>query len=75
MFVCLVVFGLWILLVFKTEKERRKSVFLLSCQEEKYLADQIHTNGSDASILSTVNKSISKSICKLNEIIGLAENP
>ena len=43
--------------------------------EEKYLGYQIHIDGSYASILSTVNKRIAKSICKLNEILGLAENP
>ena len=44
-------------------------------EEQKYLGDQIHTKGSNASILPTINKRIAKSIRKLYEILGLAENP
>ena len=39
--------------------------------EEKYLGDQIHTDGLAASILSTINKYLAK----INEIIHLLENP
>ena len=39
--------------------------------EEKYLGDQIHTDGLAASILSTINKPIEK----VNEIMNLSEYP
>ena len=43
--------------------------------EEKYLGDQIHTDGIAASILSTINKRIGKCISKIYKIMNLSEHP
>ena len=65
----------------KTRKEASANPIMMGeeimegSDEEKYLGDQIHTDGSNAIILSTINKRIAKSIRKLNEILGLTENP
>ena len=44
-------------------------------KEVKYLGDQIHTDGLEASITSTINKWIYKCLTNLTEIINLSENP
>ena len=65
----------------KTRKEASANPIMMGeeimegSDEEKYLGDQIHTDGFNAIILSTINKRIAKSIRKLNEILGLTENP
>ena len=43
--------------------------------EETYLKDMIHTDGTGVSIISTITKSNTKCISKLNEIINLSEHP
>ena len=57
----------------KTKPLERKKYS--SQKDEKYLGDQIHTNGLAASILSTTDKIIGKVIGGINVKMKLAENP
>ena len=50
-------------------------IIMEESDEEKYLRDQIHTDSSDASIMSTINDHIGLCINKLNQIMNLVEHP
>ena len=64
----------------KTRREAKEKPIMMGSHkmeespEEKYLGDQIHTDGIAASILSTINKWLGKCISKINEIMNLSEH-
>ena len=65
----------------KTRQEAKEAPVMMGSHimeespEEKYLGDQIHTDGLAASILSTIDKRLGKVIGKINIIMNLAEIP
>ena len=63
----------------KTRKEAKEAPVMMGSHimeespEEKYLGDQIHTDGLAASILSTIDKRLGKVIGKIHIIMNLAD--